>query len=330
MQRVRHASLFLFVALGAACGDGTNEPPPDFQAAPVQAAVDSVLSPVEDNPAMRFLSVMGDELAVPGAAYPVFAAPSARAACTTFEDVLGRTLVFNLSTDAYEIDLSRGGAPANGVRFITYEVDLLFVAEPLVETGVLDLTNEATDGGCRLRTRIAINDQVQLEYLSNSSGNLIVSTLVHEAEGTIATAGSPVTMDIEQTASETAGVTGNYLLARNGIQARFTLDFDFTTFIATTTLTVTFSGPTFVITTTGNPSAISGDITSGGQLVARIGGTSDNPTFEDSQGIPFSGSALTVFRALFTRAERMVELVDDALMPSYWVYGLGIIFGTGS
>jgi hypothetical protein len=54
---------------------------------------------------------------------------------------LGKTFVWNATTDEYEVS-ARTGAPANGVRFILYTYDLttFSFAEPLVEVGYAELS----------------------------------------------------------------------------------------------------------------------------------------------------------------------------------------------
>jgi hypothetical protein len=57
---------------------------------------------------------------------------------------LGKTFVWNATTDEYEIS-ARTGAPSNGVRFVLYEYDYetFSFAEPLVEVGFAQLTRSA-------------------------------------------------------------------------------------------------------------------------------------------------------------------------------------------
>jgi hypothetical protein len=54
---------------------------------------------------------------------------------------LGKTFVWNATTDQYEVS-ARTGAPANGVRFVLYEYDYetFSFAEPLVEVGYAQLS----------------------------------------------------------------------------------------------------------------------------------------------------------------------------------------------
>ncbi len=64
---------------------------------------------------------------------------------------LGKTFVWNATTDRYEIS-ARTGAPANGVRFILYTYDdaTLSFAEPLVEVGYAELTRSANTATARV------------------------------------------------------------------------------------------------------------------------------------------------------------------------------------
>ncbi len=61
---------------------------------------------------------------------------------------LGKTFVWNATTDQYEVS-ARTGAPSNGVRFIlyTYDYETFAFAEPLVEVGYVEMSrtsNSAT------------------------------------------------------------------------------------------------------------------------------------------------------------------------------------------
>lgn len=64
---------------------------------------------------------------------------------------LGKTFVWNATTDNYEIS-ARAGAPANGVRFILYTYDdaTLSFAEPLVEVGYAELTRSSNTATARV------------------------------------------------------------------------------------------------------------------------------------------------------------------------------------
>lgn len=54
---------------------------------------------------------------------------------------LGKTFVWNATTDQYEVS-ARTGAPSNGVRFVlyTYDFETFSFAEPLVEVGYVELS----------------------------------------------------------------------------------------------------------------------------------------------------------------------------------------------
>jgi hypothetical protein len=69
--------------------------------------------------------------------------PSASRAMDIPPGLLGQTLVYDPSTTSYVIDPSRTGAPANGVRFVLYEVHPTsgLPVEPLVEIGHADVVD---------------------------------------------------------------------------------------------------------------------------------------------------------------------------------------------
>ncbi len=77
----------------------------------------------------RIISMLDDETIAPNA-IPLSA--------------LGKTFVWNATTDVYEVS-ARTGAPANGVRFVLYAYDYetFSFAEPLVEVGYVQLTRSA-------------------------------------------------------------------------------------------------------------------------------------------------------------------------------------------
>lgn len=88
--------------------------------------------------------------------------------------VLGKTLVWDLATQSYELsDPAIAGAPANGVRFRLYAMDpeLGVPADPLVYVGYVDLTREGTQSNPAARLAVYTAAQVKVfEYLASIGG----------------------------------------------------------------------------------------------------------------------------------------------------------------
>ncbi len=68
---------------------------------------------------------------------------------------LGKTFVYNLSTDQYEVS-GLTGAPANGVRFLLYALEpgTGIVADPLVQVGWVDITRTGTTNSLTGRIQV--------------------------------------------------------------------------------------------------------------------------------------------------------------------------------
>jgi hypothetical protein len=87
---------------------------------------------------------------------------------------LGKTFVWNATTDRYEVS-ARTGAPTNGVRFIlyTYDYDTFAFAEPLVEVGYVEMrqtSNSATVAVFNGSTKV-------MEYTATVGGTANVPSL---------------------------------------------------------------------------------------------------------------------------------------------------------
>ena len=158
-------------------------------------------------------------------------------------DVLGKTFVYSATTGDWEVDESRTGAPANGVRVIWYPTDGVGTPLPQAENGYFDLTDEDGDGLSRLG----------VEIVSTSSGNITLAdytvgfgstetgteqTERYVAEGFVRGAERQVDFQIDGESSisgETGDETGSFDMSFQS--AETTYDFD---------LTQTFAGDTGV------------------------------------------------------------------------------------
>lgn len=89
---------------------------------------------------------------------------------------LGATFEYDPETNEYFLG-ERDGAPANGVRFVLYEIDeeLGQPAEPLVEAGYADLTRTATSNSVQGRVEVygtGANPVKALDYTARVAGTV--------------------------------------------------------------------------------------------------------------------------------------------------------------
>jgi hypothetical protein len=101
--------------------------------------------------------------------------------------VRGLTFVYDTVTDGYVADSSLAGAPADGVRFIIYEVDASGRPDPETPIGHADLHDlgDPFSPALRLRLEVVVGHASRLDYTvtavgNDSTGQLMVSGYVLE------------------------------------------------------------------------------------------------------------------------------------------------------
>ncbi|MEX2180531.1 MAG: hypothetical protein WD771_00675 [Gemmatimonadaceae bacterium] len=109
---------------------------------------------------------------------------------------LGKTFVFNASTWAYEIDNTRTGAPAGGVRFILYALDIDgFIIVPLSEVGYADLTSSGSGSSATATVSVfATGGTKVMEYTATVGGTTSVPTFA--VDGFAGTGVNQVTFEL--------------------------------------------------------------------------------------------------------------------------------------
>lgn len=116
--------------------------------------------------------------------------------------VLGKTFVWNLTTDEYQVDNALTGAPANGVRFRLYSLDSFGdVIEPVVFIGYVDISRTPNSGTVAVYTAAGV--QV-MEYTATVGGT--ANLPVFSIEGFVGAGVGQLTFDLTTGVSL---VTGN-------------------------------------------------------------------------------------------------------------------------
>ena len=225
-------------------------------------------------------------------------------------DVLGKTFVYSATTGDWEIDESRTGAPANGVRVIWYPTDGVGTPLPQAENGYFDLTDEDGDGLSRLGVQIVStsNGDSTLADYTVGFGRTDTGTEWTEryvAEGFVRGAERQVDFQIDGGGGgngETGDETGSFDMSFQSGDT--TYDFDLTQTLAGDTgvyderLTVSFTrdGVTteMDLTFSGTDSASegSGTLTHDDVVIAHIVPQGDGQFgFTNPDGEPFSQAA---------------------------------------
>ena len=102
------------------------------------------------------------------------------------EELQGTTFVWDFEAGGY-VPSEETGAPADGVRFVYYEMDGPIPAEPLVERGRLDLIDASTTAAARLEVLLVQNagNVTLADYFVQASivSNLETTTATLSSEG---------------------------------------------------------------------------------------------------------------------------------------------------
>ena len=324
-RALAQAAGFAFVA----CGDSTG-PDTDFDPVTTASIVADLLDASDQNPAIQSLTVLGPKIELPTVGTPPIATSGALSAVgiPIMDPGLGRRLVFNATMEGYEFAQDDGDTPATGVRFVQYAVDTAEdrVIVPLVPMGHVDVMDRSAGGTNRIGVRAVVDGESLIDYEATAAGNILITIFEHNIAGFIATTDGPIDVNLEQRISVSEGIELDYRLERNLTVISIMLDFDAQTFTATTTMTVTSGGTVLSMTTSGTPQSIEGTVRSNNTEMARIEGTVAAPVFTDTNGGPVLGEKLTALNDLFAAPDRLFDIIDAALAPAYWAFGLKLIF----
>lgn len=233
-------------------------------------------------------------------------------------NLLGVTFVWDGT--GYVPDEAREGAPANGVRFVVYAIHPITrqPAEPLVEVGHLDLTDEGTASSTRLGIRLVdssgAEDVELVDYFIDVSFTVTetTSTVVLAALGFVSDGSETLDFDLDQTLSfaEAGGgslsVDYDFAIEGSGLALSFVA---LATFDAETeesagvsvTLTLSQGANAVVLSATESAAgALDGEITFNGETAILVTGTAASPQFTRPDG-----SELTA-----AEVQALVDIVD--------------------
>ncbi len=248
-------------------------------------------------------------------------APSAIRVIST--EARGRTFVYDAAVDDYRPDLTRPGAPANGVRFILYAVDA--ANRPIVsqEIGYADLLDEGP----------IVGDEVALRLVAVERGQTVLDyrtrvTQLGEGVGRLDVDGFVV--DGADRLTFTIGVAGEDVGGITELALDFSLRLDARGFAVTGAvrgvegvddgdgdidLTVRHGTQTLRVDAAYTSGTVDGKILLNDRLFVTLSGPQADPMVRGASGSELTGAELLVVLRVIDVVDDVFDLVEDLLQP---------------
>lgn len=242
---------------------------------------------------------------------------------------LGKTLVYHAATDTWVVDPARTGAPANGVRFITYENDANGKPIPARETGYADLRDEGATAGEAIVLRLVVvtRGTTALDYRTR--------VLVQGQGGTINVDGfiSDGTARLDFTVGLTARASG----AKQLLDADFDLQvntrnfrvqgtargIDETTGDGNISMTARHGTSSVAVELKSTSKTLDGRLLVNGKVFATVKGDAKAPEFRGATGAPLTGPELLVVLHIVDMMDDVFDLVEELVEPVDNLVALG-------
>jgi len=245
----------------------------------------------------------------------------------------GSTFVYDPELDEYVVDAERDGAPANGVRFVIYDVDLLGVPIDTDEIGHADLIDEGdeSDEDVALRLVVVAHDETVLDYrttvdLTLTSGAITVAGFLQGENGPrldfdIAAVGTRVfdhsTLEVEFDLSVDARgfrIVGTVSGVEDGPEGEGDVD-----------LLVQHGDRSIRVDVTGSDGEVDGSVFLDGQLFATVSGESGSPTILSADGEALTPGQTFVLLRVMDILEDVFDFLEDLVDPVDEIVFLGLL-----
>ncbi|MEQ1694121.1 MAG: hypothetical protein ABMA00_22730, partial [Gemmatimonas sp.] len=246
---------------------------------------------------------------------------------------LGKTLVYNTTADRYVIDVARTGAPANGTRFILYEVGVNGKPIGAQEIGHADLIDEGANAGAAIalrlvgveRGRTLIDYRLRVEP-QDDGGTIDVSGFLAGENG--------ARLDF------TIGVVGTTSGAQTTVDLEFELamaqrDFEVDGTVrgvdgagegeGTVHLTVHHGENTLQVDMDGEAGVLDGAIRLNDNAFVTVTGPASDPVLRNASGQPLNGQEVLLVLAIVDVTDGVFDLVENLLRPVDNLVALGWI-----
>jgi hypothetical protein len=239
----------------------------------------------------------------------------------------GRTFVYDAAGDTWVIDPLRTDAPANGVRFLTYEPNGAKPdpAKPVGHVDLIDL-GDAT-AGIALRLMVVEGDMTVLDYQTtldgaDGSGRVTVAGFVRNTRDRL-------DFEIDVRGQNVGGVERgdiSFELAIDDREFRVLGDIHGEkqngSEEATVDLTVRHGASSFRVDVENDNGQLSGYIDLNDAPFATVSGAEHQPVFRTPSGDDISGAHALVLWRIFDITEDVFDLFEDLIEP---IAGLVII-----
>ena len=232
----------------------------------------------------------------------------------------GKTFVYDAQRHDWVVDPARTGAPANGVRFITYqpkgaEPD---PARPIGHADLIDLGNSSA--GIELRLVVVEGSLTILDYRTsvegaNGSGHVTVAGFLQNSL-------DKLDFDIDVQGQNSGGVERADISLELGIAAR---EFRVTGDVhsekqngvesGSVDLRVRHGAASFRVDVENERGTLSGDIYLNNALFAKVSGAEKQPVFKTPSGGGINGAEALVLWRIFDITEDVFDLFEDLVEP---------------
>jgi hypothetical protein len=235
------------------------------------------------------------------------------------------------------VDPERVGAPANGVRFVIYEVDLLGTPIDTDEIGHADLIDEGDESAedVALRLVVVAHEQTVLDYrttvdLTLTSGAITVAGFLQGENGP--DSGHRLDFDIE--------AVGTRFFDHSTLEVQFDLSVDARDFSIVGTVSGVEDGPegegdvdlvvqhgdrSIHADVSGSEGEIDGSIFLDGHLFATVSGDADNPTILSATGEALTPGETFVLLRVMDVLEDVFDFLEDLVDPVDEIVFLGLL-----
>lgn len=245
---------------------------------------------------------------------------------------LGKTFVYNETTDDYQVDEAREGAPANGVRFVIYEVNILGQPKPDQEVGYADLVdNGATSAeDISLSLTVVEDEETVLQYDVTLDDNGTEGAL--SLDGFLVARGDRLDFEISATTNEVGTDTFLDLDFELSVDA-----LDFSIFggfegieddedgDGEIAIAVQSGTDMLSLEAVGTDGQIDGTLLANGAVFATISGDADNPTILSGDGDALTLVETLVLLRILDSVEDVFDFLEDLLDPVGEIVFLAII-----
>jgi hypothetical protein len=291
------------------------------------AAIDAVADLADAHTGRPFAAQLAQRLTA-----GVAGSPSLAPVIDTYR---GSTFVYDPELDEYVVDPERTGAPANGVRFVIYEVDFLGVPIDTDEIGHADLIDEGDESAedVALRLVVVAHDETVLDYrttvdLTLTSGAITVEGFLQGGPD----GGQRLDFDIE--------AVGTRFLGHSTLEVAFDLSVDARDFSIVGTVSGVEDGPegegdvdlvvrhgarSIRMDVSGSEGEIDGEIFLDGTLFATVSGDAESPTIRSATGEALSPGETFVLLRVVDVLEDVFDFLEDLVDPVDEIVFLGLL-----